>query len=466
MPAGTLKKSNKPNIINLKLMKKIFFLSAAMLLMAGTLDTADAQWKKLIGKDLSNWEQINGTAPFKLEKGTIIGTTVAGSPNSFLCTKEKYGDFILEFDTWFDPKMNSGVQIRSESRSDYQNGRVHGYQVEMDPSARAWSGGIYDEARRGWLYTLDNNPAGQKALKVGEWNHYRIEAIGNSIRTWINGVPCADLLDAMTPSGFIALQVHSVGTDQSRTGEEVKWKNIRIIAKNVEKRATPYTPVIPQVSYLENILSDREKSEGWRLLFDGKGTDEWMNARTKTFPQAGWVIKDGTLSIQPAGKGGDIVTKDKFRNFELVVDFNYAPKANSGIKYFIDTEVNDGKMASIGCEYQVLDNRLHPDAKAGINGNRTLSSLYDLIPAKNVRDNGANQWNRAIIVVNGNKVQHWLNGQLTVEYERGSDAWKEYVSKSKFNNTKGFAEVTEGRILLQDHGDLVSYKNIKIREIR
>jgi hypothetical protein len=441
--------------------KMIYFFAALIFLITG--NQANAQWKKLIGKDLSNFEQLNGKAPFKLEKGMITGTTVLDSPNSFLCTKEKYGDFILEFDTWFDPKMNSGVQIRSESRSDYQNGRVHGYQVELDPSSRAWSGGIYDEARRGWLYTLDNNPAGQKALKVGEWNHYRIEAIGNSIRTWINGIPCADLVDNMTPSGFIALQVHSIGNDASRVGEEVKWKNIRILTKNVKKKATPYEPVIPQYSYVNNILTEREASEGWKLLFDGKTTDSWMNARTKAFPTKGWEVKDGCLNVVAKGSGGDIVTKDKFKNFELIVDFLYRPGSNSGIKYFIDTERDNGKYAGVGCEYQVLDNKLHPDAKAGINGNRTLSSLYDLIPAKNVRDNGPDQWNRAMIIVKGNKVQHWLNGQLTVEYERGSSQWKEAVALSKFKDIPGFAEVTEGRILLQEHGDSVSYKNIKIR---
>lgn len=432
--------------------------------------TADCQWVNLIGKDLSNWEQLNGTAPFKLEKGVITGTTVIGSPNSFLCTKEKYSDFILEFDTWFDPKMNSGVQIRSESRADYMNGRVHGYQVEMDPSERAWSGGIYDEARRGWLYSLERNPEGRKALKVGEWNHYRIEAIGNSIRTWINGIPCADLVDDMTPSGFIALQVHSIGKDSARAGEQVKWKNLKIITKNLDKYKTPYKPVIPQVSFLSNKLTDREKSEGWRLLFDGETSSGWMNARTKKFPDNGWEIKNGELIINPESKkpggGGDIVTVDKFSDFELVVDFKYTKGANSGIKYFIDTESEGGKYASIGCEYQILDDRNHPDAKAGIGGNRTLAGLYDLIAPKSKRDNGADQWNRAMIVVKGNKVQHWLNDNLTVGYERGTPEWKALVEKSKFKGMQNFGMVKEGRILLQDHGNIVSFKNIKIREIK
>lgn len=451
-------------------MKKSVWILAFILLFSGSADIANGQWKKLVKKDLSGWDQLNGKATFVVKKGVVTGTTVSGSANSFMCTKEKYGDFILEFDTWFDPRMNSGVQIRSESRPDYQDGRVHGYQVELDPSSRAWSGGIYDEARRGWLYTLDKNPEGRKALKKGEWNHYRIEAIGSSIRTWVNGIPCADLIDNLTPSGFIALQVHSIGEDQSRVGLQVKWKNIRIITKNLEKYKTPYSPVIPQVSFLDNVLTEREKQEGWKLLFDGKSPDGWMGIKTKSFPATGWEIKNGTLTINPPEKGkergGDIVTSSKFRSFELIVDFMYTLRANSGIKYFIDTDTDNEAQARVGCEYQVLDDRTHPDAKAGVNGNRTLSSLYDLIPAKNKRDNGVGKWNRAIIIVDGNKVQHWLNGQLTVEYERGNDEWKKLVAASKFKDIRGFAEVTETRILLQDHGSSVSFKNIKIREMR
>jgi len=218
----------------------------------------------------------------------------------------------------------------------------------------------------------------------------------------------------------------------------------------------------------DNILTQKETQEGWKLLFDGSTSTGWMNAKSKSFPASGWEIKDGMLSVNPATKaangGGDIVTINKYKNFELSVDFIYTKGANSGIKYFVDIESNNGSLASIGCEYQVLDDRNHPDAKAGINGNRTLAGLYDLIPPKNVKDNGIDSWNTALIIVKGNKVQHWLNGKMTVEYERGNDKWKELVASSKFKTSPGFAEVKEGRILLQDHGNVVSFKNIKIKE--
>jgi hypothetical protein len=454
-------------------MKKINIILKTLCLVLIVFSSACNQWEELAKDNLDGFEQLNGTAPFILEDGVIIGTAVTNSPNSFLCTKEKYGDFILEFDTWFDPQMNSGVQFRSESTPDYRDGRVHGYQVEMDPSDRAWSGGIYDEARRGWLYSLEKNPEGKKALKVGEWNHYRVEAIGNSIRTWVNGIPCADLVDDLTPSGFIAFQVHSIGSDESKAGIQVKWKNIRIITKNLDKHKTPYTPVIPQVSFLENKLTEREIEEGWKLLFDGETSEGWINAGTNSFPEGdAWEVKDGMLIINDVSSrserrsGGDIVTTEKFVNFEFSVDFMYAEGANSGIKYFIDIESYDGARASIGCEYQILDDLNHPDAKMGKDGNRTLSGLYDLITPVNKRDNGIDQWNRATIIVNGDKVQHWLNGYKTVEYVRGSDTWFELVAESKYRNYDGFGMTKDTRILLQDHYNLVRFKNIKIREIK
>ena len=196
-----------------------------------------------------------------------------------------------------------------------------------------------------------------------------------------------------------------------------------------------------------------------------------MNLRTKSFPANGWEIKDGTISVNPASKqpngGGDIVSADRYSNFELTFDFRYTPGANSGVKYFIDPEGDKGTFASIGCEYQVLDDNLHPDAKAGINGNRTLASLYDLIPAStNKIDNGPDKWNTGIIKVEGNKVQHWLNGKLVLQYERGNDAWRAVVATSKFKPNTGFGEAKNGRILLQDHGNVVFFKNIKIRELK
>jgi hypothetical protein len=176
------------------------------------------------GNTLNGWLQRGGTAIYSVENESIVGLSKVKSPNSFLCTAKNYSDFILELEVKVDSTLNSGIQIRSNSLPEYKEGQVHGYQVEIDPSARAWSGGIYDEGRRGWLNDLKDNEPARKAFKNGEWNHYRISAIGDSIKTWLNGVPAAALRDSMTATGFIALQVHGSKTDSL----EVRWRNIRI----------------------------------------------------------------------------------------------------------------------------------------------------------------------------------------------------------------------------------------------
>ena len=438
----------------------------------------DDGWVDLFnGKDLQGWRVLNGMAEFRIEDGIIIGVSKLKTPNTFLATEKDYGDFILEYEAKMENGLNSGVQIRSLSRPEYRAGRVHGYQIELDASLRAWSGGLYDEGRRGWLYNLECNPKAKAAYKPEEWNKFRIEAIGNNIRIWLNGVPTADLVDEMTARGFIALQVHSIGNDKEREGKTVRFRSLRIRTDALNESRTAPSNEIPQISHLNNRLTEREKAEGWQLLWDGKTTKGWRGARLDHFPEKGWKIEDGVLSVLPGTGGesefgGDIVTTKKYRDFVLEVDFKYTKGANSGIKYFVDTELNKGKGSAIGCEYQILDDKHHPDAKKGTAGNRTLASLYDLIPADakiyapnestHKRVNEYN-WNRAKITVDGNHVEHFLNGIKVVEYGRGTQMWRALVARSKYVVWPNFGELTEGVILLQDHGDEVSYRNIKIK---
>jgi len=439
-------------------MKKLFVCSVAAILLLSSCTTEKLPWKDLIGGKLDQWEQLNGSASYEIRDGAIVGSTVISSPNSFLCTKELFSDFILEFDVFVDSVMNSGVQIRSESLDDYNNGRVHGYQVELDPAPRAWSGGIYDEARRLWLYPLDRNQNGRKAFVNNKWNHFRIEAIGNSIRTWCNDIPCADLVDDMTPGGFIGLQVHGIGRDSSKIGKEVVWKNIRIITDNPALYARPYEEIIPQNSYLTNQLTELEKENGWELLWDGENISEWKALNGDDFPDEGWIAHDGELRLE--GKGGDIVTKDKFSDFELILDFKYEAEGNSGIKYFIDGDKEKGPGWNLGCEFQIIDRR-NKDNKTETH---RIGALYDIIAPIAPRNNGSGKWNRARIVVKGNNVEHWLNNQLTVSYTRSGEEWKTRVANSKFKNVDGFGEAASGRIMLQDHGHPVSFRNIKIKK--
>ena len=182
-------------------------------------------WEDIFAGSIDPWIKRGGTAEYVIEDGNVIrGQTRPRQPNTFLCTPRDYADFLLSYECKVDDELNSGVQIRSLSNPDYQNGRVHGYQVEMDPSDRAWSAGIYDEGRRGWLNDLSENEPARQAFRHGEWNHILVEAEGDRIRTWINGVPAADLTDDMTASGFIGLQVHGVGAREDPL--EVRWRHL------------------------------------------------------------------------------------------------------------------------------------------------------------------------------------------------------------------------------------------------
>jgi hypothetical protein len=220
----------------------------------------------------------------------------------------------------------------------------------------------------------------------------------------------------------------------------------------------------------DNTLTVQEKKDGWQLLFDGKSTEGWRSPRSDKFPEKGWDIKEGMLVVQAFGggesaAGGDIITVKKYKNFELKVDFKITENANSGIKYFVDPDLNKGPGSAIGCEFQILDDERHADAKLGVGGNRRLSALYDLIPAENAKFNGIGQWNTARILVQGNHVEHWLNGRKVLEYERNNQMWRALVAYSKYKDWPKFGDLPEGHILLQEHGSIVYFKNIKIHPL-
>lgn len=449
----------------------IFFITASVIT---TAQKKTGEWTSLFdGKTLNGWKKLSGTADYKIENGMILGTTVLSSPNTFLVTEKEYGDFVLELDVKIeDTTANSGIQFRShfDAQGNNGKGKVYGYQYELDPSSRKWTAGIYDEGRRDWLYPLSLNATAQNAFRLGQFNKVHIECIGNEIKTWVNGVPAAYVVDTVDAKGFIALQVHSIGDNEKFVGEKIYWKNIKIKTKNIKPTAFPNNVYV--LNNIPNYLCSYEKNSGWELLFDGVSTNGWRGAYKTTFPEKGWQVKNGLLTVlssegKEGGNGGDIVTLDQYSAFDLSFEFKLSPGANSGVKYFVTlTENNQG--SAIGLEYQILDDSLHPDAKLGINGNRTLASLYDLIKAQKQPRfmHKIGEWNTGrIIVYPNNHVEHYLNGIKVLEYERSSQAYRDLVAISKYKIWPNFGEAKQGHILLQDHGNEVSFRSIKLKPL-
>jgi len=279
-------------------------LLLAVTFAACALPSQDAGgWQSLFdGESLAGWTRMNGTASYEVEDGAIVGTTSQGSPNSFLCTERFFGDFELEFEVkLFDDELNSGVQFRSHSIPTFGDGRVHGYQVEVSTDGDA--GFVYDEAGRGWLSTDRDDPLRRAAFRKGEWNRYRVICLGPTIRTWVNGVPVAHIVDDVAPNGFIGLQVHSVAGDPKW---RVGWRNLR--------------------------LRELGDGGGFASLFNGKDLTGWKVNENRDSVQ----VKDGAIVVRGerahAFYSGPVY-RHCFKNFELRALVKTRPNANSGI-YF------------------------------------------------------------------------------------------------------------------------------------
>lgn len=447
----------------MKLLTKILFLFYIL-----PLSAQNENWQSLFdGKSLKGWTQFTGTGLFTVENDMIVGSTVKDSPNSFLVYDQHYSeDFVLEMETMMsDANTNTGVQFRSnfDPKGNKGQGLIYGYQLDIDPTERNWSGGIYDEGRREWLYPVSHNPKAQRLFTTNAFHKIRIECIGNTIKTWLDGNPVSYVRDTIRSNeGLIALQVHNVPKPEN-AGTKIYWKNIRIQTKHIKPQ--PFPKGIYMMNLQANQLEDYEKKSGWKLLFDGTTTKEWLAKDQNKYTNKGWKIKDGVLKTLPnsgqeSNLWNDIISKKAYSAFDLSFDFKLTKGADSGFNYFVDQ--NRGS----GLEYQLIDDQENPDAK---NANHSLASLYDLIKAEKTARfvRLPNKWNHARIIVHPNRhIEHYLNGIKVLEYELGSKEFDNLLSKSIFKDESSISKTKKGHLLIQNKGNEVSFRSIKIRELK
>lgn len=382
---------------------------------------AQSRWQPLFdGKTLRGWTQCNGQAKYEVVDGEIVGTTAEGSPNSFLCTDRQYGDFVLELEAKTDPSLNSGIQIRSHKYGadasvmtfnggqfrprKHPAGRVHGYQVEIANEKSGASGGIYDEARRGWVANISSDPTASKAFKDNQWNRYRIEAVGDRMRVWVNDVPCADLTDSMDLTGFIALQVHSYKGEKPA---QVRWRNIRI--------------------------QDNGR-HAWRPLWNGRDFDGWL-----TQGGGSWTVENEAIHAKTKpddARTGFLTSNRGVRDVTVRVKYKLA-QGNSGFFVRAHPETHAG--------YEVeIDDAKGSGGLFEVGGRRWVAGPPDNAAVR------ADDWNELTASLHGSRIVFHLNGVKTLDLPDDSQGRK------------------EGRVLLQVHGSRrpteVWFKDVEILE--
>jgi len=421
---------------------------------------AAAKWQPLFdGKTLDGWEVKGGFAKYHVEDGMIVGSTAKGSPNTFLCTKKEYGDFILEFEVLCDPALNSGCQIRShvyekdttltierngkEMERIRHKGEVYGYQVEIANADTGTSGGVWDEARQAkWLYATQSDPKASKALKNNEWNHYRIQCIGDHIRTWVNGIGCADFHDPLDASGLIGLQVHSVRGDRAL---QVRWRNVRI----QDLSGTAWQPNFKTNQLNDWIVKGPPNKNKWvvgtarmnpanpKQLIARKGDNELVNLAAKH------------------GDSSDIYSKQTFGDCYIALEVMVPKGSNSGIYVMGEYEV------------QVLDS-YGKDPKKLTGGD--MGAIYGAAVPK-IEVNPClppGQWQKYIIEFRaprfddkGKKIQNANAKFLNVKLN-GKTLHKDLEMPKQTPGGVSGREHPVGPLMFQGNHGPVAYRNIRI----
>ena len=396
----------------------VLFLSAC----AKSQVASDSRWDYLFdGTSLDGWRVINGDHPFLVEGGEITGKTALGIPTRYLATEQQYDDFILELEMNNADGENSGIQFRSIQAPQFRAG-LTGYQMEVDPSPRAWTGGIFFEGLGQWRHPPITNPECVSAWRQSDWNTLRIEARGPTLRTFVNAQPCAYLFDATMKSGHIALQIHSLGKHMKREGAKTRWRNIRIIKnpQDIDFAKADYD--LPSVSYLVDQLSAHEDANDWQLLRPGKtGKHGWLSANIPN-PVINQQTGAKILRVSATENSRRLPLPITGENFEIIANVQMAPGTKGAIEYPVFVPSPGNGISVCLASFAILDDRdenykkISPDLKIG--------SAIGKFSAKNLSEANrkkrtlpADSWQRIGIRIRGSRVQHWLNAVKVAEFE-------------------------------------------------
>ena len=478
-------------------MKKIFYIAALVLAAAACQPQGDyyeapkapntlshkmkaAGWKLLFdGKTMDGWKSAKHEGlpeeGWTVADGMLQVWENGGAESTHggdLITEALYENFWLSVDFKITPGANSGIKyfVRPDLYEVKEASAIGcEFQIlddELHPDAKL---GVAGNRTLGSLYDLITADKADAPFDKEGWNTAWVKVQGNHVEHWLNGVKVVEyerncqMFNALVAcskyrnwkdfgnhqKGHILLQEH---------GNEVWYRNVMI-------KEYPATVPAEAEDCSEALKAEYEAEDGWTSLFNGEDLSGWKSVGGEGIPENGWAVEDGVLVVNPEGsqRGGDIITEKAYKDFWFSFDYKLTPGANSGVKYFINPGTYDDP--SIGCECQVLDDELHPDARLGVAGNRTAGSLYDLIRAdKGMADFQLYDWNTCWIIVKGNHVEHWLNGAKVVAYDRNCQEFDALVKYSKFRKREGFGNFETGHILIQDHSDMVYYRNLKIKE--
>lgn len=412
-------------------MKNLFLI----LSLTGLLTGVRAQgFKKIFnGKNLSGWTN-NGTEKWYVERGELVCESGPEKKYGYLSTQKNYKNFILELDFKLEANGNSGVFIRSG----IEGLKINGWQVEVAP-ANKHTGGIYESYGRGWL--IKPRSEDESALKPTDWNKMRIEVIADEVTSYLNGQKMVKFKDEKIGkgTGFIALQIHDGG------GIKVRWKNIRV--KELPDNAKP-TP-----QYKGKIQS----------LFDGKTFAGWHNYN-KAGAVKSWAIEDGALVCLGEKDGGDLVSDTPYENFEFSWEWKLTAGSNSGVMYHVVENPKYKASYHTGPEYQMIDDDGYPVKLE--DWQKTACDYAMSIADDKKKMKPISEWQTSKIVFNHGLVEHWLNGEKVLAFNAWSESWLKLKTTGKWKDFPDYGSAKKGHIVLQDHGNKVFFRNIRIQELK